>query len=175
MTAQVPFEKSFKVSGHIFNPPGNMQESLEERMQDANKGWWRDVTIHQGKDVPWRIKCRRVVEQVYSVFCLGNESWPWSRVTWDRIEGWETQIVSRLFRFNRKDEETWSGYCMRTSRAARSIWKKMKLLFIVEGMWRAMGWVCERRPNAVQEHCVVDNCKSPEKDGGPWQSHKMEA
>ena len=56
------FEKKFQKScGHIFNPAGNMQESLEERMH-------RDRKIYQSKDVPWRIKYTRMVEQVYSVF-----------------------------------------------------------------------------------------------------------
>ena len=59
-------------------------------MQNANKAWWRDVTIYHSKDVPWRMKCRRV-EQVYRVFWFDSEKWSWSRATLDRIKGLETK------------------------------------------------------------------------------------
>ena len=36
--------------------------------------------------------------------------------------------MRRLFRSSRKEEETWNGWCTRTAKAARSIWKKMQLL-----------------------------------------------
>ena len=41
----MPFEKSFKFLGYRFTQDGRTQESLEERMQSANKAWWRDVKI----------------------------------------------------------------------------------------------------------------------------------
>ena len=71
---------------HIFNPAGKMQEFLEDR-QSANKVCWREAKIYQSKDVPWMIKCRTVVEEVYSMFCFGSESWSWSRATLDRMKG----------------------------------------------------------------------------------------
>ena len=37
-------------------------------MPSANKGWWRDAKSHRSEDAPWRVKCRRMVDQVYSVF-----------------------------------------------------------------------------------------------------------
>ena len=49
------------------------KDCLEERIQHANMAWWRDVKIHRSKDVPSRVKCRRMVEHVYSVFCFGSE------------------------------------------------------------------------------------------------------
>ena len=61
--------------------------------------------------------------------------------------------MRRLYRFKKKEDETVIGYCIRTARAARTIWTKMKLPtlseVIPESMWRAMGWVCNTRPNAV--------------------------
>ena len=63
-----------------------MQDSLEERKQSAYKAWWRDVNIYRSTDVPWRVKCRRVVEQVYSVFCSCSENGCWSQAVMDRIE-----------------------------------------------------------------------------------------
>ena len=41
-------------------------------MQSANKAWWRDVKVCRSKDVPWRIKSRRMVEHDYpSGVCIG--------------------------------------------------------------------------------------------------------
>ena len=61
--------------------------------------------------------------------------------------------MRRLFRFMRKEDETVTGYCTRTARAARTISNKMKLPFLSEmiagNMWSAMGWTCDSNPNAV--------------------------
>ena len=59
---------------------------MEERMQSANKACWKDVKIYRSKDVPWRVKCRRMVEIVYSVFCFGIDNRSWSQKTLDRIK-----------------------------------------------------------------------------------------
>ena len=80
--------KKIKFLGYIFNPAGKMQDSLDERMQSANKAWWRDVKIDRSKVVPWRIKNateRWIKSTAYSVF--GSESWSWSRAILDRIKG----------------------------------------------------------------------------------------
>ena len=37
-------------------------------MQSADNAWWRNAKIHQSNDVPWKMKCRRMVDKVYSVF-----------------------------------------------------------------------------------------------------------
>ena len=62
--------------------------------------------MHRSKDVPWKAKCRRSKSTVYSA------SWCWSRTTWDRIKGWETQAVRRLFSFQRREDETLNGYLL---------------------------------------------------------------
>ena len=58
-----------------------------------------------------------------------------------------------LIRFWKKDDETLLGCCTRTASTARTIWKQLKLPFLSEAiagsMWRAMGWICDQRPNAV--------------------------
>ena len=35
----------------------------------------RDMKDNRSKDVPWRVKCRKMVEHVYSVFSSGSENW----------------------------------------------------------------------------------------------------
>ena len=71
----------------------------------------------------------------------------------ERIKVWETKTELRLFRFKRQEEETWVDYNARTCGTARKIWIRMGLPFLHEviagSMWRAMGWVCDERPNAV--------------------------
>ena len=71
----------------------------------------------------------------------------------DRIRGWETKAVNRLFRFEGEKDKTWFAYFTRTCRIPRKTWVKMVLLIlsevIAESTWRAMGWVCDERPNAV--------------------------
>ena len=88
-------------------------------------------------------KCRRMVNQVYSVFCFGSEHCSWWTAILDRSEGLKIKAVRRLFRFERMEDDLLKEDCMRSARAARFIWKKMKFLFVsemmTESMWRAMG------------------------------------
>ena len=87
-------------------------------------------------------KCRRMVNQVYSVFCFGSEHCSWWRAILDRSEGSKTKAVRRLFRFKRKEDELLKEDRMRSARAVRIIWKKMKFLLVSEmineSTWRAM-------------------------------------
>ena len=99
-----PFEKSFfllkKKSRDASSVPREKKaKSLEEKMQSANKAWWREVKIYQRKVVPWRIEMQKMVDQVYSVFCFGSENISWSTAILDRMNGWETKVMRRLFRF----------------------------------------------------------------------------
>ena len=97
-----PFEDNFKVLGFTLNRQGKTQDSLEERIENANEAWWRDATFYRSKDIPWRVKCRRMVKHVYSVFCCGSENWSWRHASLDIIEGWETKAMRRVFRFKKK-------------------------------------------------------------------------
>ena len=73
------FLEKFKILGRSMNRQGKAHEGVEERMQSANKAWWKDVKIYRSKDVPWRVKCRRIMEHGPSVFCFGSENWSWTR------------------------------------------------------------------------------------------------
>ena len=35
--------------------------------------------MQSDQDVAWRMEGKRMVEQVYSVFCFGCESWSWNQ------------------------------------------------------------------------------------------------
>ena len=104
-----PFEELFKILGCTMN------------RQAANKAWWRDAKIYRSKDVSWRERCRRMVEHVCNVFCLGNENWSGSRATMDRIRKWETKAMRRVFRFKKEEDETWANYCTRAATVAKKI------------------------------------------------------
>ena len=75
------FEQKPNILGCTSNWQGKADEGIEERMQSANKAWWKDVKTYRSKDVPWRVKCRRMAEHVYSVFCSGSEKWSWTQKT----------------------------------------------------------------------------------------------
>ena len=68
----------------------------------------------------------------------------------EKIKGWETKTMIRLFRFKRLNEETWVAYHTRTCELARKIWIQMGLPFplhdiIAESMWPWDGFVMENR------------------------------
>ena len=135
------------------NRQGKSFDAIEERVQSAHKAYLRDMLVHRSKDVPRRTKCRRPADHVYSVFSFGSENWSWTIHTMDKIKGWETKMMMRLFRFKRGKDETWVESHTRCCTDARKIWIKMGLSIlheiIAENLWRAMGWVCDQRPNAV--------------------------
>ena len=64
-----------------------------------------------------------------------------------------TESMLRLFRFERQKEETLVDYHARACNTARKTWVQMgvpSLYEVIAGsMWRAVGWVCDERPNAV--------------------------
>ena len=64
---KLTFEDEFKILGCVMNRQGKTCEAVEERMQSANKAFWKDIMTFKSKDVPWRIKCRRLVDHVYAV------------------------------------------------------------------------------------------------------------
>ena len=109
-----------------------------------------------------------MVEQVFGVFSFGSENWSWTQKALEKMKGWETKAMSRIFRFKREKEETWTDYYTRTCKTSRKTWVKMGLPFLCEAitvsMWRAVGWVCDDRPNAV-----VDTLKQVFR----WSSTKL--
>ena len=96
-----PFEEKFRILGSAMNRQEKSDDAIEERVQSANKAFWKDVLIYKRKDVPWKVKCRRLVDHVYAVFAFGSENWPWTVLTVDKIKRWETKTMLRPFRFKR--------------------------------------------------------------------------
>ena len=132
---------------------GKSRDAVEERMQSASKAFWKDILIYKSKDVPWKVKCQRLVDHVCAVFAFGSENLPWTIQALEKIKGWETKTMSRLFRIKRHKEETWVGYHTRTCNMARKVWIQMGWPFlyevIAESMWRTVGWAYDERSNAV--------------------------
>ena len=95
------YEVKFKILGSAMNLQGKSHDAIEERMQSANKAFWKDILIYKSKDVPWKVKCQRLVDHVYVAFTYRSENWSWTMQTLDRIKGWETKTMLRLFRFKR--------------------------------------------------------------------------
>ena len=83
-----PYEEKIEILRCAMNRQGTTLDAIEERMQSANKANWRDILVYRSKDVPWRIKCRRLVDHVYSVFSFGSEIWSLTIQTKDRIKRW---------------------------------------------------------------------------------------
>ena len=52
-TAHVSFGKILNILVFV-RPTGKSYESLEGRVQKANKVLWTDAQVHRSKDVPWR-------------------------------------------------------------------------------------------------------------------------
>ena len=64
------FEEKNQDPRMYMNRQRKAHEGIEERMQSANKAWWKDVKLDRSKDVPWRVKCRGMVEHVNSILFL---------------------------------------------------------------------------------------------------------
>ena len=56
------------------NHQGKTCDAVEERMQSANKAFWKDSVIYKSKDVPWKVKCRCLVDHVHVVFAFGSDN-----------------------------------------------------------------------------------------------------
>ena len=65
------FEEKFKILGYAMNRQGKSQDAIEERMQSTNRAFSKDSMIYRSKDVPWKVKCQRLVDHVYAVFAFG--------------------------------------------------------------------------------------------------------
>ena len=81
---KLPFEDEFRILGCVINLQGKTCDAVEERMQSANKAFWKDIMTYKSKDVPWRIKFRRLVDHVYVVFSFGSENWSWTQPTLEK-------------------------------------------------------------------------------------------
>ena len=147
------FEEEFKILGYAMNRQGKSHDDIEERLHSASKTFWKAILIYKSEDVPWKVKCQRLDDHVCAVFTYGSENWSWTTNTLDRIKGWENKTMLRPFRIKRHKEGTLVDYYTRTCNMARKIWMRMGLPFlcerIAESTWRAMGWACVEKSNAV--------------------------
>ena len=50
------------------NRQGKTWDAGGRKMQSANKAFWEDIPIYNSKDIPWKIKCQRLVDHVNAVF-----------------------------------------------------------------------------------------------------------
>ena len=48
----------------------NVRRCGRKNAVGKTKLFWKDTKIYRSKDVPWRIKCQRLVDHVYAVFPL---------------------------------------------------------------------------------------------------------
>ena len=78
------FEDTFKILERTTNRQGKTCDSVEVRMQSANKAFWKDSVIYKSKDVPWKVKCQCLVDHVYVVFAFGSENWSWTQQTMEK-------------------------------------------------------------------------------------------
>ena len=148
-----PFGEKFKILGYALNRQGKSHDAIEEIMQSAHEAFWKDILKNRKQRCSVEGEASKTVDHVYAVFAFGSENRSWTVLTLDKINGWETKTVLRLFHFNRHKEETWVDCHTRTCNMARKIWIQMGLPFlyevIAENMWRAMGWACDERSTAV--------------------------
>ena len=59
-----PFEDKFKILGCAMNRQEKSLDAIEDRMQSANKAFWRDILVYRSEDSPWKINGRRLVGRV---------------------------------------------------------------------------------------------------------------
>ena len=120
-----PFENEFRILGCVMTRQGKTCDAVEERMQTANKAFWKDIQIYKSKDVPWRIKCQRLVDHVCAVFSFGSETWSWTQQTSEKIK---------------KVGNNKNGVQMNLPFLCENI---------AESMRRPMVWVCDEKTDAV--------------------------
>ena len=84
-----PFEDDFRIFGCMMNRQGKTCDTVEERMQSANKALCKDIKIYESKDVPWRIECQRLVDHVYAVFSLRKRNLVVDTADIGKMKGWE--------------------------------------------------------------------------------------
>ena len=150
-----------RISGHLFSRDGGKQISLEQRMRCANKAWWRDASFFfRCNDVPWKIKCQRVFDRVFSVFCFGCEV---LRVREMELEqgndGQDLRTGNEDFTKSVQDVvggRNGTGPLLQDSQNGEKLLEtKMKFTLltdlIAEGTWRTMEWSNREKKNAVQQ------------------------
>ena len=124
------FEDTFKMLSCALCRQGKTNDAVEERMQSANKTFWKDILIYKSKDIPWKIKCQRLVDHVCAVFAFGVKYWSWTIHNDGQNQRIGNQDSDTFVQFQRHKEETWVDYHARTFEVARKIWIQMGLPFL---------------------------------------------
>ena len=134
------FEDKFKILGCALNRHGKTYDAVEERMQSANKAFWKGIFAN--KMFHGRLSVKGWWTTSTQSLRLGVKTGRGPIQTMEKIKGWETKTMMRLFRFKRKKDETWVKFHARTCIMARNICIQMGLPFLhekfAESMWRAM-------------------------------------
>ena len=81
---QISFEDEFKILGCAMNRQGKTCDAVEERMQSASEAFWKDIMTYKSKDVPWKVKRQRLVDNVHAVFTFGSENSSWRQQTMEK-------------------------------------------------------------------------------------------
>ena len=116
------------ILGCTMNRQGKSQDTIEERMQSANKAFRTDILLYRSKDVRCKIKCRRLVDHVNAVFSLESSGRP-----------------KQCYVFSVSNA---------TEKKRGRLSNKNVCELIAESMWRAMGWACDERSNVVIDSLI---------------------
>ena len=99
------------------------------------------------------VKCRRLVDHFYAVFAFGSENWLWTVLTLDKIKGWETKGMLRLFRFKRQNRDMSRLSFKDMQNGLKDMDSDGFTIFCMKYLQKACGvpwdWVCDEGPNAA--------------------------
>ena len=114
-----PFEDKFKILGCAMNRDGKTYDAVEERMQSANKAFWKDILVKKTKIYHGRLNVKGwwTTSTQSLRFEMKSCREPYRR--WKK-EGHETKTNTRLFRFKR--QKRWAR-CPNTTRE-RVMWPR---------------------------------------------------
>ena len=130
------FEDEFRILGCVMNRQGKTCDAVEERMQSANKAFWKDIIIFQKMSAfggP-RAACRLEVKPGH-----GHSR------HWKKLKVGMTKIMTKLFRLKRRKgrdvgrvshKNVYHGQEDLGADGSAFLYEK-----IAESMWRAMRWV----------------------------------
>ena len=68
-------------------------------MLSANKAFWKDISDFQKQRCSVKDSVKDWWTTSDAVFAFGSENWSWTMQTMEKIKGWETKKMTRLFRF----------------------------------------------------------------------------
>ena len=78
----------------------HLEQMLKDLVEEAGKVW-KDIVIYKSEDVPWRVKCQRLVDHVYAVFSFGSENWSWTQQTLEKLKVGKRKTMTKLFRLKK--------------------------------------------------------------------------